>query len=83
MSEKHKGGRMEGLRGFEWESFDEGRKKMTRPMLGRHFGENWEGSSELFCGRPKFVTVVFNYSNNYIKKYWDDDCEKITIPIYF
>ena len=37
MSEKHQGASMVGVRIFDRESFDEGRKKMTRPGLGHQF----------------------------------------------
>ena len=67
MSEKHQGGRMTGFHGFERETFGEGRKKMTKPVPGHHFGENWDDNSQFFRS-TKFVKAVKNCRNNYIKK---------------
>ena len=77
---------MSRVRGFERESFGEGKKKMTKPVLGNHFGENWDGEKFLVDRIRRFVDRNLLCRNNYIKKkktYWDDNCKKIAILIYF
>ena len=74
MSENHQGASMEGVCGFERETIEEDRKKMIRPVLFL---------TAIWNCRPDFF--FFFDSDFPIKKfnYWDNGCEKITVPILY